>query len=353
MSDVLVGIDPRELSVPALVWAADAAVRRGVRLRLVSAVPPARDRLPYAASSHRSSLRVRAESALATAEDLVRELYDGLWTATELVDGNPAAVLRGKTRGAALAVVGSRPPGRPADVPGGDSVGVPLASLAHCPVVVVRAPEQTAVHPPLIVVGVDGSTHCRAAFAFAAAEARLRGALLLAVWVRPRPLPAHGDGSDEAADHRRLLAEAITGPTARFPEVDVDRAVLRGHPVEELTRASREALAVVVGRRGRGGFTGMDLGSTAHGLLHHATCPVITVPLPEEGGRDGPPPTTGSHRSQTDRLAPTDRPAPTGGPALRDGAASTGRPAPADSRHGPFGPPARPHRALSPRSAEG
>ncbi|MGW4229466.1 universal stress protein [Streptomyces sp. NPDC004980] len=38
------------------------------------------------------------------------------------------------------------------------------------------------------------------------------------------------------------------------------------------------ALAVVVGRRGHGGYTGMRLGSVAHGLLHRAECPVITVP---------------------------------------------------------------------------
>ncbi|WP_438948440.1 universal stress protein [Streptomyces atratus] len=52
-----------------------------------------------------------------------------------------------------------------------------------------------------------------------------------------------------------------------------------GHPVEEPAGASEHALAVVVGRRGRGGYTDMRLGSVVHGLLHRAHCPVITVPL--------------------------------------------------------------------------
>ncbi|MFF1570379.1 universal stress protein [Streptomyces sp. NPDC058293] len=52
-----------------------------------------------------------------------------------------------------------------------------------------------------------------------------------------------------------------------------------GHPVEELARAAEHALAVVVGRRGNGGYLGMRLGSVVHGLLHRAQCPVVTVPV--------------------------------------------------------------------------
>ncbi|MGW4161022.1 universal stress protein [Streptomyces sp. NPDC004788] len=307
MSDILTGIDPLELSVPALLWAADEAGRRGARLRLVAAVPPVHDRLPYAAIAHQSSLRIRAESALANAQELVKDLHDGLWTATELVDGTPATVLRDRTPGAALAVVGSRRLGRAAEVLSEGSVVVPLTARADCPVVVIREPEPAPVHPPLIVVGVDGSTDCRAAVAFAAAEASLREARLMAVWVWPRPLLPHGDDETEGlANRHRLLAEAVAGCADRFPDVDVEQVVLRGHPVEELTRASREALAVVVGRRGRGGYSGMRLGSTVHGLLHHADCPVITVPLRGTAETDGT-------SSGADRSRPrTDRPAPTG-----------------------------------------
>ncbi|WP_306324726.1 universal stress protein [Streptomyces venezuelae] len=304
MTDVLVGIDPREPSVPAVVWAADEAVRRGVGLRLVVAVPSVHDRLWYDALAHRNSLRIRAESALANAEDLVQELHDGLRTVTELVDGVPVAVLRERTPSAVLAVVGSRRLGRAAEVLSEGSVAVPLAARAECPVVVIREPEHSAVHPPLIVVGVDGSRDCRAAVAFAVAEAGLREARLMAVWAWPRPLLPRADETEGLAERRRLLSESVAGCAERYPDVDVEQVILRGHPVEELTRASRQALAIVVGRTGRGGYSGMRLGSTVHGLLHHADCPVITVPLPEPGGTDGTPAGADRSRPRTDRPAP-------------------------------------------------
>ncbi|MBY8816868.1 universal stress protein [Streptomyces cinereoruber subsp. cinereoruber] len=91
----------------------------------------------------------------------------------------------------------------------------------------------------------------------------------------------HADRSDEGlAGRRRLLAESVAGRAGRHPEVEVVEEVVGGHPVEQLALASRSALALVVGRRGRGGYPGMRLGSTLHGLLRHAECPVVTVPGP-------------------------------------------------------------------------
>ncbi|MEU3397130.1 universal stress protein [Streptomyces filamentosus] len=289
MNDLLFGVDPEEASVPALVWAVDEAARRRLRLRLVVAVPPVHDRLRYDALGHRTALRIRAESALADVEELVRRLRGTLPTTSELVGGAPATVLLARAAGADLVVVGSRRLGRAAELLGENSVVVPLTARAPCPVVVVRAPEHTEVHPPTLVVGVDGSAESQEAVAFAVREASLREARLRAVWVWPRPVLAREDTEAGLAERRRLLAGSVAGWTERYPDTDIDQDVVRGHPVPELTLAARESLALVVGRTGRGGHSGMRLGSTVHGLLHHADCPVITVPSGAPGlGGDRP-----------------------------------------------------------------
>ncbi|MET9346359.1 universal stress protein [Streptomyces termitum] len=288
MSDLLFGVDPAEFSVPALVWAADEADRRRLRLRLVAAVPPVHDRLRYDALGHAAALRIRAESALQDARELVRRLHGTLTTTPELVDGAPATALLARAAGADLVVVGSRRLGRAAEVLSGNSVVVPLAARAPCPVVVVRAPEHTEVHPPTLVVGVDGSEQSRQAVAFAVREANLREARLRAVWVWPRPVLAHEDTEAGLAERRRLLAESVAGWAERYPDTAVDQDVVRGHPVERLALAARESLALVVGRTGRGGYTGMRLGSTVHGLLRHADCPVVTVPSGATGDGGDP-----------------------------------------------------------------
>ncbi|WP_329319042.1 universal stress protein [Streptomyces sp. NBC_01715] len=60
--------------------------------------------------------------------------------------------------------------------------------------------------------------------------------------------------------------------------MEISCEVIRGNPVEQLALASLGAFAVVVGRHGSGGYSGMRIGSVVHGLLHRAECPVITVP---------------------------------------------------------------------------
>ncbi|MER5206034.1 universal stress protein [Streptomyces sp. NPDC002825] len=306
MNEIVHGVDPRHPSIPALVWAADEAVRRGLRLRLVVAVPPVHDRLRHDVGGHLSALRLRAESALANVEDLVRELRPGPPTQAELVVGTPAEVLVARTPHADLAVVGSRHLGRVAEVLSEGSVVVPLSARAECPVVVVGEPERPAVHPPFIVVGVDGSSNCQAAVAFAVAEASLREARLRALWVWSRAPHARDDVAQGLSERRRLLAESVAGWAERYPDVDIEQEIVRGRPVEELTRASQEALALVVGRRGHGGGSATRLSSTVHGLLHAAACPLITVPPLGATGKVGTAPGADRARPRTDRSSPSD-----------------------------------------------
>ncbi|WP_055691218.1 universal stress protein [Streptomyces prasinus] len=276
--EVIVGIDPREQAVPALAWAADEAARRRSSLRLVVAVPPLPGGQHVDAPWNRSMLRVQGESALAEAAATVRALYAEVPLTTELLDGVPAEALCRKAARARMVVVGSRRLSRPEELFSAGSVAVPVSAQADCPVVVVREPERAGRRHPRLVVGVDGSASSRAALAFAVEEAALHGAALYAVWVWRRPVVSFGDEAAELDERRRVLAETVAGRGERYPDVEISHEVLRGHPVEELALASIDALVVVVGRHGRGGYSGMRLGSVVHGLLHRAECPVITVP---------------------------------------------------------------------------
>jgi nucleotide-binding universal stress UspA family protein len=281
-NEVIVGIDPRGQSVPALALAVDEAVRRRSPLRLVLAVPPPDER--HIDTSWRPTmLSAQGEDALAEAVATVRALDAEVPVSTELLDGTPAAVLCQKARRARLVVVGSRRLSRPEELLSAGSVAVPVSARADCPVVVVREPGNAGERHPHLVVGVDGSESSRSAVEFAVEEAALHGAALRAVWVWRRPVVSFGDETAGLDERRRILSETLAGWAEKYPDVKITRDVVRGHPVEELALASADALFVVVGRQGRGGYSGMRLGSVVHGLLHRAECPVITVPESRHG----------------------------------------------------------------------
>ncbi|PRH80768.1 universal stress protein [Streptomyces solincola] len=275
---VVVGVDPAAPQLPALTWAADEAARRCLPLRLVVSVPPLHDTQHVDTVPHYMSLQAQGDKALVQAAATAGALHPGLTTVTELADGVPAAVLcRRAEQHGGLVVVGSRRLGRAAELFSASSVALPVSARAGCPVVVVpdTGPATDAAR---FVVGVDGSDGARSALAFAFQEAGLRQAEVLAVWAWRQPLVRLGDDTEGLAERQRFLAEAVAGHREAYPDVPLSTKVVRGHPVEELGRLSAAARAVVVGRRGRGGWTGMRIGSVAHGLLHRAESTVIVVP---------------------------------------------------------------------------
>jgi nucleotide-binding universal stress UspA family protein len=160
-----------------------------------------------------------------------------------------------------------------------------------------RAPGAGAV-----VVGVDGSTGSRSALHWAIGEARARGAGVYAVMAWQQPIPSYGgtagwaSGRDASANSQEGLARAaglalerlrldhLEDPVAVADDVSVEYEAVEGRPSEVLLEASRNAIALVVGSRGHGGFVGSLLGSVSHQVVHHATCPVVVVPAPPSMG---------------------------------------------------------------------
>ncbi|MEV5973167.1 universal stress protein [Streptomyces sp. NPDC051921] len=125
-----------------------------------------------------------------------------------------------------------------------------------------------------IAVGIDPVKNWHLPLAWSVDEAHLRGVRLrLVVAVTPQHDTPDVDDTPRHLARRqagmRALRAAFGWARSRRPGVEA---------VETLATAAEHALAVVVGRRGRGGYTGMGVGSVVHGLLHRAHCPMITVP---------------------------------------------------------------------------
>lgn len=281
---VVVGVDPDPSKRLALAWAADEAERRGLPVRLVHAqgVPTGGYRsgevLPSWEEWNRTLHEAGAE-VLKGAVAFVESRQPTVEVSTLLAEGEPAWVLREEARNASLVVVGSWHLSARREMFTSASVALPLSAHAPCPVVVVPEPEHITQEPAYFVVGVDGSPHAAAAVDVAFEEAALRGATLRALYVWHPPLLGVLDEDAAVRECRRVLSETVAGRTATHPGVELHHEVVLGHPVRVLTEASQHALGLVVGTRGHGGFTGMLLGSVSQGVLHHAHCPVITVPV--------------------------------------------------------------------------
>ncbi|MFJ4205696.1 universal stress protein [Streptomyces sviceus] len=281
---IVVGVDPDASKRLALAWAADEAERRGLPVRLVHAqgVPTGGYRTGEVRPSWEEwnqSLHEAGAETLKEAVAFVESRQPTVEVSTVLAEGEPAWVLREEAGKASLVVVGSWHLSPRRERFTAASVALPLSAHAPCPVVVVPEPEHITQEPAYFVVGVDGSPHAAAAVDMAFEEAALRGAVLRALYVWHPPLLGVLDEDAAVRECRRVLSETVAGRTARYPGVELHHEVVLGHPVRVLTEASEHALGLVVGTRGHGGFTGMLLGSVSQGVLLHARCPVITVPV--------------------------------------------------------------------------
>jgi nucleotide-binding universal stress UspA family protein len=164
------------------------------------------------------------------------------------------------------------------------SVSAAVVTHAHCPVAVVRGLPHTDVNDISgpVVVGVDGSAHSEPAITMAFEEAALRGVELVAThaWADVdlhAPFPSDNDWSTVVERETALLSESLAGRAEEFPDVKVRPVVVMDDPVRNLREQAEHAQLLMVGSRGRGGFTSMLLGSTSRALVHTVTCPLIVV----------------------------------------------------------------------------
>ncbi|MER7210481.1 universal stress protein [Streptosporangium sp. NPDC000239] len=278
---VVVGVDGSPASQAAVEWAADDAVRRGRPLRIVHVCAPWIYDIPLQTPpGFRDSMTEYCQEILDTALAQARSHAPGLQIETVRERGKAGEVLRREAEDAEEVVVGSRGLGGFTGLLLG-SVSLALAGHVAAPVVVVRKPRRH-VHDE-IVVGLDGPPAPEAVFRYAFEEAVMRKAVLHVVHTVQTPVlgpyaEAYTSLIDDAfVTEKRVAAETLEPWRERYPQVEVRRTVVIGHPVAVLCEASQTADLLVVGSRGLGRVGAAVLGSVSHGVLHHARCPVAVV----------------------------------------------------------------------------
>jgi len=288
---ITVGVDGSAGSTAAVTWAAKLASRRHLQLKIVHGLQVAG--LYYGGgmtgagvATLFAAVQADGERAIADARALAASIDKDLVIGTELPNDPPVPMLIEESRHARLLVVGRTGSGGFADMlVGGTAASV--VSHAHCPVAVVRGRRESADVPETgpVVVGVDGSPNSEQAIAVAFEEASQRGVPLVAVhaWNDITYEDTRGTAriltQPESLEEgeQRLLTERLAGWQEKYPDVEIGRNLVRDRPRHALLEESKTAQLVVVGSRGRGGFTGMVLGSTSQALVQHAQCPVLVV----------------------------------------------------------------------------
>lgn len=131
-----------------------------------------------------------------------------------------------------------------------------------------------------VVVGVDDSAAAFLAVEQAAREASWRGWPLHVVHAhRSRWMTRSGDDV-ESTTAAELLDRCADRARATVADVPVSTCLRIGPAAGELIDASPDAGLVVVGTRGRGGFSELVTGSVAVHVAEDATAPVLIVRVP-------------------------------------------------------------------------
>ncbi|HET6504372.1 MAG TPA: universal stress protein [Amycolatopsis sp.] len=288
---IVVGVDGSPSASNAVRWAAEEAAQRHRMLKLVHALDEYSLRYPMKASAPGESdvagmFSARGRRLLGEAREVARQASAEVAVETALSERRPAEALRAESAAAGLLVLGStgiRPLGRALL----GSVSIALAAHAKCPVALIRphAGEDPPAAGEPVVVGVDGSPAGDAALELAFDEASWRQVPLVAVHVWDDAFLAElfeearsklDRPAVEQHEHE-LLGQRLAGWQEKYPDVTVRRLVVRGRPGDELLSVADRAQLLVVGSRGRGGLTGMLLGSTSQAVMSYALCPVVVT----------------------------------------------------------------------------
>jgi nucleotide-binding universal stress UspA family protein len=282
---ILVGVDGSEYSDAAVRWAVREAAMHEQMLTVMT-VAVHQDSNTYETKvmlANRAAQRSAGERILAAAKRVVGEtLGDGTLRPVQVkftfLFAHPLATLIDESKGKRMVVVGCRGRGTVERLTLG-SVSSGLLHHAHCPVAVIHKEHaEPDVHAP-ILLGVDGSPTSELATAIAFDEATHRRAPLIAMhaWADHLTSGMHLNWTIDEQEGAELLGERLAGWRDRYPDVSVTSTLSEQDAGRWLVNHSDKAQLIVVGSHGRGGFTGMLLGSVSSTVAHAAEVPVIVA----------------------------------------------------------------------------
>ena len=269
-SRIVVGINGSNADAGAVAWAAKLAARDGGTLLIFSVIASGNagnELEPHA----KELLAGHAEAARAVAPNL--ELRTEVYHSKSLPEGFEEV-----SADADLLVIGRDSRGKRSRSP----AVVRIAAASKAPVAAI--PETDVSGRRGVVVGVDGSDPSRLALDFAAAEASASGEPLIAAigWQLSAGLGyEYAYGEDFAKSTAQASSEELDRSLepieAQYPDLEIQRVVTEGHPVDVLTKQAENARLLVVGTHGRGAFRRLLLGSVSHELLQDVTIPTVVV----------------------------------------------------------------------------
>lgn len=290
-SGIVVAVDGSPSSTAAVLWAAHDADMHSAPLKVVHVVAPltyvAQGWSPFPAAVYSQMQEEQAARILEQAHKIaVDAVAPGRASSvtTEVVHKPTIPALVDLSRSATMVVVGRRGDDGVAGTLLG-SVSAGLVHHAHCPIAVIHDADPTPLASAPVVVGIDGSPTSELATEIAFDEASRRGVDLVAVhgWTDMGSLgfpptdfaPIEWRNVEE--QEQEVLSERLGGWHDRYPDVTVHKIVVSDRPAPRLLEAAQNAQLIVVGSHGRGGFTGMLLGSVARAVVHSALIPVIVA----------------------------------------------------------------------------
>ncbi|WP_156685543.1 universal stress protein [Mycobacterium sp. Marseille-P9652] len=283
---IVVGVDGSGASNAAVCWAAREAAMRHVPLtvvHMVNAMVPMLPQLPVSAGVavwQEEQGRQVLEQGVKIAQDAVSAEHP-IEIHSELRCSPPVPTLTVMSEEAELVVVGSSGRGAAARLLLG-SVSSSVVRSARCPVAVIHDEDPLMPHPMQapVLVGIDGSPASELATAIAFDEASRRGVELTALhaWSDVEALELPGlDWAAVKSQAELSLSERLAGWQERYPDVTVHRLVVCDQPARQLIEKSEASQLTVVGSHGRGGVSGMLLGSVSNAVVHSVRMPVIVA----------------------------------------------------------------------------